>query len=178
MTIKGIMFFVGGLSIFLFGLNYMREALIKISSQRIKKFISSAASNKFRALVTGIVASTFIQSSSGVTAIVVALVSSNLMTIYQGIMVMIGANIGTTTTAFIFTLQIENYSLFIVFTGFFLSYFNNSKINRIGEILIGLGLLFLGIYIMNNFYKSFMATDTIINYTMKFSNNRITSFVV
>ena len=170
------MTFVGGLSVFLFGLNYMRESLIKISSNRIKKFISSAAGNKFRALITGITITSFIQSSSGVTAIVVALVSVNLMTMHQGIMVMIGANIGTTTTAFLFALHIENYSLIIIFVGFFLNYFNNLKLKRIGEVITGLGLLFLGIYIMNSFYATIAASDKIIYYTMRFSNNRTTSF--
>ncbi|MDD4076945.1 MAG: Na/Pi symporter [Bacilli bacterium] len=171
------MVFVGGLSIFMFGLNHMRESLIKISSERIKKFIASAAGSKLKALITGVVITVFIQSSSGVTAIVVALVSANLMTMYQGIMVMIGANIGTTTTAFLFALHIENYSLIIIFIGFFLNYFNNLKLKHLGEVITGLGLLFLGIYIMNSFYANIAASDKAVYYTMLFSGNRITSFL-
>ena len=135
--------FAGGLAVFLFGLNYMRQALVNVNGERIRKFVAKTAGNKFKALITGIVITTFIQSSSGVTAIVVALVSSGIMTMYQGIMVMIGANIGTTTTAFLFAFQLEKYSLLIVFSGFLLNYFKNIKLNHIGDVLTGLGLLLL-----------------------------------
>ncbi|NLM31787.1 MAG: Na/Pi cotransporter family protein [Acholeplasmataceae bacterium] len=162
---------------FLFGLNYMRQALVRVSGDRIKTFVGKAAGNKFRALITGIVITTFIQSSSGVTAIVVALVSAGIMTMYQGIMIMIGANIGTTTTAFLFAFQIEKYGLLIVFFGFFLSYFKNNKLKRAGDVLTGLGLLLLGINIMNSFYAN-LSRSNIIDYIMRFSRNRFASFFI
>jgi len=171
------MFFIGGLSVFLFGLNYMRDALIKISGQKLKHFISIAVGSKFKALLTGIVITTLIQSSSGVSAIVIALISANLITMTQGVMVMIGANIGTTTTAFLFTLQIENYSFIIIFIGYIFSCFKKPLINNIGSSITGFGLLFLGIYIMNFFYSHLSSSPSIINYFIYFSNNRFTSFL-
>lgn len=169
--------FAGGLAVFLFGLNYMRQALVNVNGERIRKFVAKTAGNKFKALITGIVITTFIQSSSGVTAIVVALVSSGIMTMYQGIMVMIGANIGTTTTAFLFAFQLEKYSLLIVFSGFLLNYFKNIKLNRIGDVLTGLGLLLLGINIMNSFYAR-LAESEIIHYILRFSRSRLAGFSI
>jgi phosphate:Na+ symporter len=115
--IGNIILIIGGLSLFMFGLNFMRESLIKINNERLKKVIQKATGSKFKALVIGILTTSLIQSSSGVTAIVVALISSNLLTFSRGVMIMIGSNIGTTTTAFIFTLNIEEYSLIFVFIG-------------------------------------------------------------
>lgn len=172
------MMFTGGLAVFLFGLNYMREALLKINGARIKKFIIAAAGNKFKALITGIVITALIQSSSGVTAFVIALISSGLMTLPQGIMVMIGANIGTTTTAFIFTLQIENYCFIIIFIGFILGYFRNINVARVGNIIVGFGFLFLGIYIMNFFYEMLAENKEILNYFILFSDNRFSAFTI
>jgi phosphate:Na+ symporter len=76
--------------------------------------------------------------------------SANLLSLSQGLMVMIGANIGTTTTAFVFTLSIEKYSLFFVIAGYILFLFKNRKLSNIGSIIIGFGILFLGIDIMND----------------------------
>ena len=155
----------------------MREALIKINSERLKRFIKAATDNKLKALITGIIASTVIQSSSGVTAIVIALISSNLMTLTQGILIMIGANVGTTTTAFIFTLNIERYSLFIIFLGSIFYYFKNRRLHIIGSAIIGFGILFLGIFLMNQGFDYISDSRDFYNFTMYMSNNNLSSLL-
>lgn len=168
---------VGGLSLFLFGLNLMRESLIKINSKRLKTLIEKATQSKIKAIFTGFIASSMIQSSSGVTAIVIALISANLMSFSQGIMIMIGANVGTTTTAFIFTLDIERYSLLIIFIGFFLTYFNNKKIKITGNTIIGFGILFFGIFLMNQAFTYFSNSNEFLYITMMISKNGFTGVV-
>ncbi len=128
----------------------MRDSLIRANNEKLKRILEKATGNKAIALITGIFTTFLIQSSSGVTAIVVALMSANLLSLSQGLMVMIGANIGTTTTAFVFTLSIEKYSLFFVIAGYILFLFKNRKLSNIGSIIIGFGILFLGIDIMND----------------------------
>jgi len=172
-NINVIFFVIGGLSLFLFGLNLMRESLIQISNTKLRKVLEKATGSKIKALITGILTTSVIQSSSGVTAIVVALISSDLLSFSQGIMIMIGANIGTTVTAFIFTLNIENYSLLIVFIGCLFYYFKDKKIKIIGDIITGFGILFFGIYIMNQGFDVISKSKSFINITIWMSNNSI-----
>lgn len=133
----------------------MRDSLISISSKRLKKAIEKATGSKLKAILTGILTTVLIQSSSGVTAIVVVFMSANLLSFSQGVMIMIGANIGTTATAFIFSLNIENYYLLLIILGFILNIIKNRKTNIIGNASIGLGILFLGLNLMEQAFTVF-----------------------
>lgn len=168
---------VGGLTLFLFGLNLMRNSLIKLNNEKLKSLLKKTTGSKFRALITGIIATTLIQSSSGVTAIVVALICADLLSLSQGLMVMIGANIGTTTTAFIFTLQIEKYSLLFVIAGYLFLLFKNQKINIWGSMIIGFGILFLGIDIMNSGLTFISDSEYFLNLMFLLSKSPINSFI-
>jgi phosphate:Na+ symporter len=176
-SIHCVLAVVGGLTLFLFGLNLMRESLIRANNQKLRQLLQKATGSKFRALLTGILTTFLIQSSSGVTAIVVAFMGANILSLSQGLMVIIGSNIGTTTTAFIFTLHIEKYSLLFVIIGYALVLFKRRKIQNIGSILIGFGLLFLGIDIMNNGFESIIETSLFSNLIYLLSNNRLASLI-
>lgn len=167
----------GGLTLFLFGLNLMRESLIKLNNEKLKKVLEKATGSKFRALVTGVFATILVQSSSGVTAVVVALICAGLLTLSQGLMVMLGANIGTTTTAFIFTLRIEKYSLVFVILGYLLLLFNREKIRITGNMVIGFGILFLGIDIMNMGLSFISDSVYFLNLMLLLSENALNSFL-
>lgn len=176
-SIYYVLLVVGGLTLFLFGLNLMRNSLIQLNNEKLKRLLRKATGSKIRALITGILATTLIQSSSGVTAIVVALICADLLSLSQGLMVMIGANIGTTTTAFIFTLQIEKYSLLFVILGYILLVFKNKRTQNFGSMTIGFGLLFLGIDIMNQGLKFISDSVYFLNLMVMLSNNPINSFL-
>lgn len=154
-------FIIGGLSIFLFGLNLMRSSLTSLSSNKLKNIIHKTTSSNLKAFITGIIATILIQSSSGITAITVALTSANLVSLSSAIAIMLGSNIGTTATAFLFTIRIEEYSLLIVALGSFLYFFDNIK--EVASTIIGLGLLFFGLYMMNISFKEVSTSKTFIN---------------
>lgn len=167
----------GGLTLFLFGLNLMRSALIKLNNEKLKGILSKATGSKFRALITGILATVLVQSSSGVTAISVALICADLLTLSQGLMIMIGANIGTTATAFIFTLQIEKFSLVFVILGYILLLSRKERISTIGTMIVGFGILFLGIDIMNAGLSFISESRYFLNMMLLLSENALNSFL-
>lgn len=167
----------GGLTLFLFGLNLMRSALIKLNNEKLKGILSKATGSKFRALITGILATVLVQSSSGVTAISVALICADLLTLSQGLMIMIGANIGTTATAFIFTLQIEKFSLVFVILGYILLLSRKERISTIGTMIVGFGILFLGIDIMNAGLSFISESRYFLNMMILLSENALNSFL-
>lgn len=144
-----IFFAVGGLGLFLFGINLMSDSLKKLAGSKLKILIQKTTSNTFKAILVGILITVVIQSSSATTVIVVGLISAGLMTLTQGIGVMLGANIGTTITAFIIGLNVSDYALPIIFVGAFLIIFiNKHRWNLSGETILGFGILFLGLEFM------------------------------
>ncbi|MDD4000690.1 MAG: Na/Pi symporter [Bacilli bacterium] len=167
----------GGLTLFLFGLNLMRDSLIKLNSEKLKRLLNKATGSKIKSLITGILATSLIQSSSGVTAIVVALICANFLSLSQGLMIMIGSNIGTTTTAFIFTLKIEKYSLVFIIIGYLLLIFKSRKLKNLGSMIIGFGILFLGIDIMNHGLTFISDSTYFLNLMLLLSNNSLNSFI-
>lgn len=161
----------------MFGLNLMRESLIKINNDKLRKVIAKATGSKFKALLTGIITTALIQSSSGVTAIVVAFMSADIIGFTQGVMIMIGANIGTTLTAFIFSLNIESYSLVIIAIAYVLNFFKSNKIKSLSSTLIGLGILFQGITFMNEAFAQIADSPFFFLITMFISKNSILGFI-
>ncbi len=149
-----IFFAVGGLGLFLFGINLMSDSLKKLAGSKLKILIQKTTSNTFKAILVGILITVVIQSSSATTVIVVGLISAGLMTLSQGIGVMLGANIGTTITAFIIGLNVSDYALPIIFVGAFLIIFiNKHRWNLSGETILGFGILFLGLEFMGTGLK-------------------------
>lgn len=111
---------VGGLSIFIFGLNLTKENLRCISNQRIQKIIYNSTNTVFKSFFVGFLATIIIQSSSGVTAIVVSFIASGILSFPQGLGIMIGANLGTCITAFLVGFNIQKW---LVFNNYFWIYF-------------------------------------------------------
>lgn len=151
----------------------MRESLIKINSKRLSKAIEKATGSKLKAILTGMFTTVLIQSSSGVTAIVVAFMSANLLSFSQGVMIMIGANIGTTATAFIISLNIENYYLLLIVVGFIFNIIKNRKANIIGNATIGLGFIFLGLNLMNQAFTVYANSTWFLRATFWIANSSI-----
>jgi phosphate:Na+ symporter len=131
---KLIFEFIGGLGIFLLGIKYMGDGLQKSAGDRLRDILDRFTSNPFLGVLAGIIVTVLIQSSSGTTVLTVGLVNAGFMSLKQAIGVIMGANIGTTITAFIIGIDISAYSLPILAVGcFLLFFFKSQKVNAIGQ---------------------------------------------
>ena len=157
-----IMTILGGLGIFLYGINLMGDSLKAIAGERLKVFIEKTTNTPLKGILVGALVTAIIQSSSGTTALAVGLVRSGLMTFPQAIGIIMGANIGTTITSFIVGLKIEEYALLFVAIGAILVFFvSKDKIKQLGNIILGFGLLFFGLNLMGDSLKELLAMPQI-----------------
>ena len=148
---------LGGLAVFLFGMKIMSDGLQKMAGIKMRQLLAVATNNRVAATFSGMLVTAVIQSSSATTVMVVGFTSAGLLTLYQALGVIFGANIGTTLTAWVvslfgFKIQISLFALPVIALGFF-GQFLPAKwvlIRRIAEAAIGFGLLFLGLDIMKN----------------------------
>lgn len=141
--------FLGGLGIFLFGIKYMGDGLQKAAGDRLREVLNRFTSTPLRAVLAGLIVTGLIQSSSGTTVLAVGLVSAGFMTLRQAIGVIMGANVGTTVTAFIIGFNLSAYALPIIGVGsLLLFFFKRKSLQNIGQILFGFGCLFFGLKLM------------------------------
>lgn len=139
----------GGIGLFLMGMKIMSEGLQKVAGDGLRKILNILTTNRFLGIFVGLSITTIIQSSSATTVMAVSFVNAGLMTLRQAIGVIFGANIGTTITAWIVILPIVKYNLVLIGISIVLvSFFKKEKIKFTGEILFGLGILFLGMETM------------------------------
>lgn len=143
--------FLGGLGLFLFSVQYMGEGFQKLAGTKLRDWLDRYTSTPIRGVIVGMLVTMLIQSSSGTTVLVVGLVSARLMTLRQAIAVIMGANIGTTITAFIIGFNFEEYSYpFLALGAFMLFFFKKRKFDNVGRILFGFGGLFVGLQFMSS----------------------------
>ena len=155
---------LGGLAIFIFGMNMMSESLQKAAGEKMKKILGILTVNPVMGVLAGTIATAVMQSSSATTVMVIGFVSAGLMTLKQGISVILGANIGTTMTAQLLAFNISDYIFVIVFVGFIVSFvFKSEKIKSIGQTIFAFGLLFEGIQIMSSVMKPLAASPVFVN---------------
>lgn len=163
-----IILLVGGLGMFLLGMRLMSDGLKATSGERIKRILTLLTKNPILAVILGAGLTGLIQSSSGMTIITVGLVNSGLLALRQAIGVVMGANIGTTLTAWIVSvvgvINISDFALVAVGVGFFLTLAPRGKAYRSkGQVLIGLGLLFLGLGFMKDAFKPLRESAAVLN---------------
>lgn len=171
--------FIGGLGTFLFGIKYMGDGLQKSAGDRLREILDKFTTNPFMGVLAGVFVTVLIQSSSGTTVIVVGLVSAGFMTLRQAIGVVMGANIGTTVTAFIIGIDIGEYSLPIIALGaILLFFFKNKKIQNIGQMVFGFGGLFYGLELMSGGMKPLRELQSFHELTVSLSDNPILGVVV
>ncbi len=145
------MFFsvVGGVGIFLLGMKYMSEGLQTVAGESLRRMIALVTDNRFLAIGVGLFTTALIQSSSVTTVMVVGFINSQIMTLSQGIGVIMGANIGTTITGWILVLDIGKYGLPILgFAGFVYMFSKHDKTRFIAMAVMGLGFVFFGLELM------------------------------
>jgi phosphate:Na+ symporter len=140
---------VGGLGLFLYGMKIMGDGLENAAGDRLKGILEKVTSNKFIAVAVGTVVTMIIQSSSATTVMVVGFVNAGLMNLFQATGIIMGANIGTTITAQLVSLNLTAVAPIFIGIGTALVMFSKGKKNReIGNIVLGFGILFLGMEIM------------------------------
>ena len=155
---------LGGLAIFIFGMNMMSESLQKAAGEKMKKILGILTVNPVMGVLAGAIATAVMQSSSATTVMVIGFVSAGLMSLKQGISVILGANIGTTMTAQLLAFNISDYIFVIIFAGFIISFvFKSEKIKSVGQTIFAFGLLFEGIQIMSSVMKPLAASPVFIN---------------
>jgi phosphate:Na+ symporter len=140
----------GALSLFLFGMKVMSEGIQKLAGDKMRSILGAMTSNRFLGVLTGFLITTLVQSSSASTVMLVSFVNAGLLSLVQSVGVIMGANIGTTTTAWLisilgFKLNISSLSLPIIGIAFPMLYFSKDKLNSLGETLLGFALLFMGL---------------------------------
>ncbi|HUG71691.1 MAG TPA: Na/Pi cotransporter family protein [Pirellulaceae bacterium] len=142
---------IGGLALFLFGLDQMSDALKAITGEGMKKALAALTTNRFTGVLAGAVITAILQSSSVTTVLVVGFVSARMISWTQSIGIILGANIGTTFTAQLIAFKIAHYSLLLVAIGFFTRLGSKSeKMRHYGALVMSLGLIFLGMNLMSD----------------------------
>ncbi|MDW4507139.1 MULTISPECIES: Na/Pi cotransporter family protein [Priestia] len=176
---KMIFEFIGGLGIFLFGIKFMGDGLQKSAGDKLRDILDRFTTNPFMGVLAGILVTVLIQSSSGTTVITVGLVSAGFMTLRQAIGVIMGANIGTTVTAFIIGIDISSYALPILAVGAILLFFFKSKaVQNFGQIAFGFGMLFFGLELMGSGMKPLRSLQQFQDLTVSMSDNPILGVVI
>jgi len=145
---------LGSLGVFLFGMKVMSEGVQKFAGARMRAALSSITGNRFKGVLTGFCTTGLVQSSSATTVLVVSFVNVGLLTLVESIGVIMGANLGTTLTAWIIAwvgkFSISTYAIYIVGVGFPLFFVGKGKMKSFGEFLVGFGLLFLGLDLLKD----------------------------
>ena len=153
-NVKVIFGLIGGLAVFLYGMNMMSDNLQKAAGERMKKVLSVMTRNPVLGVISGALVTAVLQSSSATTVMAIGFVSAGLMTLPQAISIIFGANIGTTMTAQLIAFKISDYIYLIIFIGFIIAFLaKKEQIKYIGNTILAFGLLFLGIETMGDVMK-------------------------
>ncbi len=164
MNIDMILGLLGGLGLFLYGLKLMSEGIENVAGSKMKGILALCTKNRLIGVIVGAVFTAIIQSSSAATVMIVSFVNSGLMTLMQSVGVIMGANIGTSITAQLVVLKFEAIApLFIIGGVIMVMFFKKPIIQKIGEVVIGFGILFLGIGLMKDSMTTLGESATVVD---------------
>ncbi|MDT8285521.1 MAG: Na/Pi cotransporter family protein [Elusimicrobiales bacterium] len=169
------LYLLGGLGVFLHGLEVMSEGLQKAAGPKLRKILAMATTNRVAGTFSGFAVTALIQSSSATTIMVVGFASAGLLTLSQSLGVIFGANIGTTVTAWLvsllgFNIKISSFALPMIGVGFFSRFIKRWKWpHRVGEVMVGFGLLFLGLELIKNGIPDLRNSPEIMDWIARFS---------
>ena len=174
---------LGGLGVFLLGIKMMSDGLQKAAGDRLRWIIARATTNRFTATLSGIAATSIIQSSSATTVMVVGFASAGLLSLSQSLGVIFGANIGTTTTAWLisilgFKVNISVFAMPMIGIGFFSQFIKKWPLaRRIGESMVGFGLLFLGLSLIQESLPDMQNSSAVVEWIVKFRPDTLLSLL-
>jgi len=170
---------VGGLSIFLLGMNNMSNGMQAIAGNKMRTLVGAVTQNRFFALTIGFLVTVIIQSSSVTTVMVVGFVNAGIMSLTQALGVILGANIGTTITGWILVLKIGKYGLPLLgFCGLFYLFSKNERNRYIARMIMGIGMVFFGLELMKNGFKPIRDVPEFLELFSKFSPETLGGLVL
>jgi len=151
MNVGTILALAGGLGLFLFGMTLMSDSIEKVAGARLRRILEIFTTNRFAGMIVGIVFTGLVQSSSACTTMVVSFVNAGLMNLYQAAGVIFGANIGTTVTSQLVSINLSEYAPAILLAGVCVNMFvKNDKVKKVADVVIGFGILFVGLSTMSD----------------------------
>lgn len=174
---------LGALGMFLYGMNLMSTGLQKTAGDRLRNFLSAMTSSPFKGVLTGLGITSTIQSSSATTVMVVSFVNAGLLTLAQAISVIMGANIGTTVTAWLvswlgFKADISILAVPMMALGFILSTSKKDSRKNISELIVGFSLLFLGLSLMKNSVPDLQQTPEVLSFIQGWQGHGFASVLI
>lgn len=183
MGILQIFTLLGALGMFLYGMNLMSSGLQKAAGDRLRGLLSAMTSNPFKGVLTGLGITSVIQSSSATTVMVVSFVNAGLLTLAQAISVIMGANIGTTVTAWLvswlgFKADISILAVPLMALGFIMSISKKNQRRNISELIVGFSLLFLGLSLMKNSVPDLQQTPEVLSFIQGWQGHGFGSVII
>ncbi len=171
----GFLNLIGSLGFFIYGMKVMSEGIQKVAGTKMRQILRSMTSNRFKGVLTGFALTALVQSSSATTVLVVSFVNAGLLALVESIGVIMGANIGTTITAWLisiigFKVKIANYALPIIAIGFPLLFMSKSKTKSWAEVLIGFALLFIGLSYLKDAVPDLRANPEILEFLSQYTD--------
>ena len=166
---------LGALGFFIYGMKVMSEGIQKVAGSKMRSILSSMTSNRLKGVFTGFTITSLVQSSSATTVLVVSFVNAGLLSLTESIGVIMGANIGTTITAWLisivgFKVKIATYALPIIAVGFPLMFFNRERLKFWGEVLVGFALLFMGLALLKDSVPDLKANPEILAFLSQYTD--------
>ncbi|MDA0193735.1 MAG: Na/Pi cotransporter family protein [Bacteroidetes bacterium] len=173
----------GALGFFIYGMKIMSEGIQKVAGAKMRQILSAMTSNRVKGVLTGFTITSIVQSSSATTVLIVSFVNAGLLSLVEAIGVIMGANIGTTITAWLisiigFKVKIDAFALPIIALGFPMLFFNRSKVKSWGEVLIGFALLFLGLAYLKSSVPDLRANPEILSFLSEYTNLGVLSILI
>ena len=171
MQLSDLLGLLGGLALFLYGMQMMSSGLEAAAGDKMKSILERLTANRFLGVLVGAAITAVIQSSSATTVMVVGFVNAGMMTLNQAVWIIMGANIGTTVTGILVSLDMGAIAPLFAFLGVvFVVFVKNQKLQNIGEILAGLGVLFIGMDMMSASMSPLRDSQLFIDLVSNFSN--------
>lgn len=170
---------LGGLGLFLFGMQIMGEGLQKAAGERMRRILEVLTKNAFFGVLVGAGVTAIIQSSSATTVMLVGFVNAGLMSLQQAIGVVMGANIGTTMTAQLIAFKLTDYTFLIIALGFAITFLSKRKTSKyLGQVLLGFGILLLGMETMSDSMKPLRNSPVFVNMMLTLGKNPLLGVLV
>ncbi len=174
---------LGSLGFFIYGMKVMSEGIQKVAGAKMRNILRSMTSNRVKGVLTGFTITSLVQSSSATTVLVVSFVNAGLLSLTESIGVIMGANIGTTITAWLisivgFKVKISLYALPIIALGFPLMFFNREKLKYWGEVLVGFALLFMGLSFLKDAVPDIKSNPQILAFVADWSDLGFLSILI
>ncbi len=178
-----ILTLLGSLGVFLFGMKLMSESLQKVAGQKMRNILAAMTSNRVLGVLTGFLVTTVIQSSSATTVMIVSFVNAGLLSLTESVGVIMGANVGTTVTAWIiatlgFKVKMSSIAIPLIGVAFPLLFSKHTKRKSIGELVIGFSLLFIGLEYLKTAVPDIKSSPEILEFLGDYTNMHYLSLIL